>query len=113
MFYSVVLGMIIMIIIVYNLRHIFITRILPSESINRIVYKIIKDSEEISNIQSPELALLKSVECQSSLDTLIQVVGGGYHTLDTVCHIDSEKLRNILHFQQTTIMEYINRQKNT
>ena len=107
MLYSVILGMILMLIIIYNLRHLFVTRILPSESINRIMYKIIKDSEEISNIQSPELALLKSIECQAALDTLIQVIGGGYHTIDNVCNIDSEKLRNILHFQQTTIMRYI------
>ena len=101
------LGMIIMALILYNLRHLFITQVFPSDTIRRVIDSIIQQSEYISTVQSPEIALMQSRECQASLYTLIRLVGGGQHTVDIICGIDTERLQNILYFQEKEIQAYL------
>lgn len=107
MFLSMLLGMIIMGIVIFRLRDMFITRVFPSDTIHRIVDSILRQSEYISTVQSPHLALIQSRECQASLQTLICLVGGGQSTIDAICEIDTEHLQNILHFQEKQIHNYL------
>ena len=104
---SFLLGMIIMALLIYSMRTIFTTRVFPSDTIQRVIDSILQQSEYISTVQSPEVALIQSRECQASLYTLIQLVGGGTHTVDIICGIDTERLQNILYFQQKQIQEYL------
>jgi hypothetical protein len=97
-----------MAILVYSMRTTFTTRVFPSDTIRRVVDSILQQSEYISTMKSPEVALIQSRECQASLHTLIQLVGGGQHSVDIICGIDTERLQNILYFQQKQIQEYIN-----
>ena len=101
------LGMIIMALILYSVRHCFITQVFPSDTIQRVVSSIIQQSEYIATVQSPEVALVQSRECQASLYTLIRLVGGGQHTVDIICGIDTERLQNILYFQEKQIHAYL------
>jgi len=99
--------MLLMGMILFRARDLFITRVLPSDTIQRIVDSILQQSEYISTVQSPQIALIQSRECQASLQTLICVVGGGQSTIDTICEIDTERLQNILHFQEKQIQSYL------
>jgi hypothetical protein len=107
MFRSMVFGMFIMALVLYHIRSLFITQVFPTETIQRIMDAILQQSEYISTVQSPHLALLQSRECQASLQTLIHLVGGGQSTIDTLCGIDTERLQNILHFQEKQIHSHI------
>jgi hypothetical protein len=80
---------------------------LPVATIQRITHSILKQSEMISSLQSPQLALIQSRECQASLYTLIHLVEGGPETLDVICGIDIIALQNILYFQEKRIREFI------
>jgi hypothetical protein len=111
MFRSVLVGMILMALIIYHLRSLFVTRIFPTDTIQSVVDAILRQSEYISTVQSPQIALIQSRECQASLHTLIRLVGGGQSTIDTICGIDTERLQNILHFQEKQIQIYLTHQK--
>jgi len=104
---SVVAGMVIMTLIIYRVRHLFTTRVFPTDTIQRIVNSILQQSEYISTVQSPHIAIIQSRECQASLHTLISLVGGGQSTIDTICGIDTERLQNILYFQEKQIYAYL------
>jgi hypothetical protein len=106
----VILGMVLMALVIYQLRSVFMVRVFPSETIQRIVESLLRQSEYISTIHSPQLALIQSRECQASLYTLIHLVGGGQTTVDALCGIDTERLQNILYFQEKQIQEYLQRQ---
>ena len=98
------IGMLIMAVIIYQLRDILVTRV---ETIQCIMDSIVQKSEYISNMHSPQIALLHSRECQASLATLLRMVGGGYATVDNICGVDTEHLQNILHFQEKQIHSYL------
>ena len=109
---SVFFGMFIMAVTLYHLRSLFITRVFPTDTIHRVVDGILQQSEYISTVQSPQIALIQSRECQASLHTLIRLVFGGQATIDTICGIDSERLQNILHFQEKQIQIYLTQHKS-
>ena len=111
MFTSVIFATVVMTVIFYHLRGLFVTRVFPTETIQRILASILEQSEYISTVQSPHIALIQSRECQASLYTLIQLVGGGQATIDAICGIDSERLQNILHFQEKQIHLFLAPQK--
>lgn len=111
MFRSIILGMVLMALILYQFRSLFVTRTFPTDTIQRVVDGILHQSEYISTLHSPHVALIQSRECQASLHTLIHLVGGGQATIDTICGINTERLQNILHVQEKQIQDYITHQK--
>lgn len=106
---TLVLGMVVMFCIMMRLRHLWMVRSFPSATIQRMVYTILKQAEEIPAIASPEVALVKSRECQAAMYTLIQLVDGGQSSVDAVCGVDTEKALNILNFQQREIEKWLHR----
>lgn len=98
----VLIGIIVTILVAVHFRHMFVTRAFPSDTIRRVLHHIIKQSDAISSISSPHLALIQSRECQASLQTLVHLTGCA-NTLNTICGIDTETLQNILYHQETSI----------
>jgi hypothetical protein len=99
--------MIVMAVLIYQFRGFFFVRVYPAETIQRIMDSIVQQSEYISTIQNPQIALIHSRECQASLATLLRVVGGGQATIDGICGIDTEHLQNVLYFQEKQIHLYL------
>jgi hypothetical protein len=76
----------------------------PTDTIQRVLYSILKRMDSVTSMTSPDLALIQIRECQSSLQTLIQLVGGE-SSLDILCGINVERIQNILYFQETQLQE--------
>jgi hypothetical protein len=106
MIVSLFIGMIMMAVLIYIFRGLFLLRVYPPETIQRIMDSIVQQSEYISTIQSPQIALIHSRECQASLATLLRLVGA-QSTVDSICGIDTEHLQNILYFQEKQIHSYL------
>lgn len=106
---SVVIGLLLVVFVVCRFYRCF-QRIqtLPVDTIKRMVHSILRQSELISSLQSPELALIQSRECQASLYTLVHLFT--LATIDSVCGIDTVALQNILYFQESQIREFIQNQ---
>lgn len=108
---SVFLGMLLMAVLVYYFSEAWITHVFPTETIRRVLHRIMEQSEAISTTHAPRIALIQSRECQASLETLIRLVSGGSSTLDALCGIETEKLQNILHDQERQILAVLSSQK--
>ena len=102
----VVIVVLVMAMLFYRARHPFITRVFPTDTIQRVVDSILQQSEYISTVQSPHIAMIQSRECQAALYTVISLVGG-QSAIDTICGIDTERLQNILYFQEKQIYVYL------
>ena len=111
MMLTIIIGMILTIVLAYGFQY-WVQRppTLPVATIQRLVYSILKQSECISSLQSPHLALIQSRECQASLYTLIHLIEGGTASLDSICGIDTGALQNILYFQEKQIQDFIQNQ---
>jgi hypothetical protein len=113
MILSVIVGMLLMALLVHRYLYMLRPRAFPVNTIKRIVHSILKQSETISSLQSPQIALVQSRECQASLYTLIHLIEGGTTTLDSICGIDTVGLQNILYFQEKQIRDFIQNQIDT
>ena len=108
MLLSVFVGLLLITTLVLcRVYDVFNPRIYPTDTIQRIVDSILRQSEYISSLQSPHIAIIQCRECQASLATLISVIRGGRSTIDVACGIDTERLQNILYFQEKQIYEYL------
>ena len=106
MIVSIFIGMFMMAVVLYTFRDLFLIRVYPTETIQRTLDSIVQQSEYISTIKSPQIALIHSRECQASLATLLRLVGG-QAMVDNICGIDTEHLQNILYFQEKQIHSYL------
>jgi phosphomevalonate kinase len=107
MIWSILFGIVIAVCFVMKYRHLFITSAFPTDTIRRILHNIMIQSETISNISTPETALIQSRECQSSLNTLIALTGGT-QTINAITGVDTETLQNILCYQEKQITSHMN-----
>jgi hypothetical protein len=106
MFRTVNILLIILILLLYlNMKHYMSVKALSTDTIQRVLHNILKQMDSILVINSPPMALIQIRECQSALQTLIQVVGGET-TLETIGGINIEQLQNILYFQEQQVQEF-------
>jgi hypothetical protein len=80
----------------------------PIDTIERVLHSILKRMDSVTSLNSPRLALIQIRDCQSSLQTLIQLVGDE-SSLDVLCGIDVERIQNILYFQEVQMMDLMSR----
>lgn len=107
-FTACLIGVALTLVVVYSFRHTLFTCTLPDLTIQRVVDQILEQSETIAQIQSPRVAYIQSRECQARLQILIDIVGG-QTILDSLCGINTARLQNILHTQETQIVQHIDR----
>ena len=100
--------MFIMFMFIYSIRNILLTmHTFTTSAIERSMDSILQQSDYIASLSSPTIALIQSRECQASLYTLINVIDGGQSTIDYICGIDTERLKNILSFQEKQIRDHL------
>ena len=100
-------GILLSVIFIMKYKHLFIVSAFPSDTIRRVMYSILQQSETISTITSPTTALLQSRECQSALNTLVALTGGT-KALSTITGVNTETLQNILYYQEKQISTHMN-----
>jgi hypothetical protein len=74
------------------------------DTIQRVLYSILNRMDTITALNSTQLAVIQIKQCQASLQTLTQLVGGE-SSLNTLCGINVERLQNILYFQEIQLQE--------
>ena len=105
------LFVLLIVMLLIHWRDYWVIHAVPAPTIRRVMGSVLTQLEQNETMTSPYLAFLQVRECQTALQTLIQVVGGHHDTLDLICHVNVAQLQNLLHAREHKLracLEHIN-----